>query len=48
MGKIFKYLAADADNEYGMIDSTIVRAYQRQCNKKGNAKTKPQERAKEG
>ncbi len=27
-GKIFKYLAADADNEYGMIDSTIVRAHQ--------------------
>lgn len=25
--KIFKYLAADADNEYGMIDSTIVRAH---------------------
>jgi transposase len=26
-GKVFKYLAADADNEYGMIDSTIVRAH---------------------
>ena len=26
--KVFKYLAADADNEYGMIDSTIVRAHQ--------------------
>lgn len=26
--KVFKYLADDADNEYGMIDSTIVRAHQ--------------------
>ncbi len=26
--KIFEYLAADADNEYAMIDSTIVRAHQ--------------------
>lgn len=25
---IFKILAADADNEYGMIDSTVVRAHQ--------------------
>ena len=25
---IFKHLAADADNEYAMIDSTIVRAHQ--------------------
>ncbi len=25
---VFKYLAADADNEYAMIDSTIVRAHQ--------------------
>ena len=25
---IFKYLATDADNEYAMIDSTIVRAHQ--------------------
>ena len=25
---IFNYLAADADNEYAMIDSTIVRAHQ--------------------
>src|ERR1700741_1656886 len=27
--KIFEMLAADADNEYAMIDSTIVRAHQR-------------------
>ena len=26
--KIFEILAADADNEYAMIDSTIVRAHQ--------------------
>jgi transposase len=26
--KIFEFLAKDADNEYGMIDSTIVRAHQ--------------------
>lgn len=25
---LFKHLAADADNEYAMIDSTIVRAHQ--------------------
>jgi hypothetical protein len=25
---VFKALAADADNEYAMIDSTIVRAHQ--------------------
>lgn len=26
--KVFKHLALDADNEYGMIDATIVRAHQ--------------------
>lgn len=26
--KVLKHLAADADNEYAMIDSTIVRAHQ--------------------
>ena len=26
--QVFEYLAADADNEYAMIDSTIVRAHQ--------------------
>lgn len=26
--RVFSYLAADADNEYAMIDSTIVRAHQ--------------------
>jgi transposase len=26
--RVFQYLAGDADNEYAMIDSTIVRAHQ--------------------
>ena len=26
--RMFQHLAADADNEYAMIDSTIVRAHQ--------------------
>ena len=26
--RVFEHLAADADNEYAMIDSTIVRAHQ--------------------
>ena len=48
-GKVFKYLATDADNEYGMIDSTIVRAHQHSAGaiKKTKKMTKPLERAKE-
>jgi transposase len=40
--KVFNHLAQDADNEYAMIDSTIVRAHQHSAGalKKG-AKTKP-------
>ncbi len=39
---LFKHLAADADNEYAMIDSTIVRAHQHSAGaKKKKAKTKP-------
>jgi transposase len=40
--KLFKRLAVDADNEYALIDSTIVRAHQHSAgaHKKG-AKTKP-------
>jgi transposase len=34
---IFKQLAADADNEYAMIDSTIVRAHQHSAGAKGGA-----------
>ena len=26
--KVFKHLAADANNDYAMIDSTVVRAHQ--------------------
>jgi transposase len=26
--KVFQYLAGEADNEYAMLDSTIVRAHQ--------------------
>jgi len=32
--KVFQHLAADADNEYTMIDSTIVRAHQRSAGAK--------------
>ena len=34
---MFQHLAADADNEYAMIDSTIVRAHQHSA----GAKKKP-------
>jgi transposase len=27
--RLFRHLAADADNEHAMIDSTVVRAHQR-------------------
>jgi len=40
--KIFQHLATDADNEYAMIDSTIVRAHQHSAGaRKKGAKTKP-------
>src|SRR5881398_505711 len=37
--RVFRHLAADADNEYAMIDSTIVRAHQHSAGaiKKGAA-----------
>jgi transposase len=40
--RIFEHLAADADNEYAMIDSTIVRAHQHSAGakKKKNQMTK--------
>ena len=39
--RVFKHLAADADNEYAMIDSTIVRAHQHSAGaQKKSAKTK--------
>ena len=40
--RIFQALAADADNEYAMIDSTIVRAHQHSAGaKKGGATQRP-------
>lgn len=46
---LFKHLAADADNEYAMIDSTIVRAHQHSAGaKKKTAKGKPSAEAGEG
>ncbi len=46
---VCKYLAADADNEYAMIDSTIVRAHQHSAGaKKKSGKTKPSDAPEEG
>lgn len=46
---IFKCLASDADNEYAMIDSTIVRAHQHSAGAlKKRTKTKPLAVAEEG
>ena len=40
--KVFEHLAGDADNEYVMIDSTIVRAHQHSAGaRKKGAKRKP-------
>ena len=36
--KVFKYLCQDSDNEYAMIDSTIVRAHQHSAGAKGSVK----------
>ena len=39
--RMFQHLAADADNEYAMLDSTIVRAHQHSAGaKKKTARTK--------
>ena len=46
---IFALLTTDADNEYAMIDSTIVRAHQHSAGaKKKRTKTKPSVAAKAG
>ncbi len=42
---VFQTLATDADNEYAMIDSTIVRAHQHSAGAK-KKKTKPSDAAK--
>jgi transposase len=40
--RLFKHLASDADNEYAMIDSTIVRAHQHSAGaQKKTVKPKP-------
>jgi transposase len=45
--KLFRHLAGDADNEYAMIDSTIVRAHQHSAGaQKKKAKIKPSVAAK--
>ena len=46
--KIFNVLSEDADNEYAMIDSTIVRAHQHSAGakKKTTLQMKPSEEAK--
>ena len=47
--RLFELLAADADNEYAMIDSTIVRAHQHSAGaKKKMAKIKRSAEAKAG
>lgn len=38
--KVFQYLASDADNEYCMIDATIVRAHQHSAGAKDSTKKK--------
>ena len=45
--RVFKHLAMDADNEYAMIDATIVRAHQHSAGaQKKSAKTKRSGEAK--
>ncbi len=47
--KVFKALTIEADNEYAMIDSTIVRAHQHSAGaQKKTVKTKPSGAAKVG
>ena len=47
--KVFQHLAEAADNEYAMIDSTIVRAHQHSAGaKKKRVRTKPSDAAKAG
>jgi len=39
--RVFEHLAEDADNEYAMIDSTIVRAHQHKCRCPEESRRKP-------
>ncbi|MEH1950039.1 MAG: IS5 family transposase [Nostoc sp.] len=45
---VFQHLADDADNEYAMIDSTIVRAHQHSAGAKGGSSTEAIGRSKGG
>jgi transposase len=38
--RVFEHLADEADNEYAMIDATIVSAYQHSAGEKGETQTK--------
>ena len=40
--RVFEVLAEEADNEYAMIDSTIVRAHQHSARVKGGMQTRKQ------
>ncbi len=40
--RVFEVLAEEADNEYAMIDSTIVRAHQHSAGVKGGMQTRKQ------
>lgn len=46
--RVFKLLAEDADNEYAMIDSTIVRAHQHSAGAMGSSKKKNPSDSPEG
>ena len=47
--RLFEALAQDADNEYAMIDATIVRAHQHRKKEKGGIQTsKPSDASKVG
>jgi transposase len=47
--RVFEALAQDADNEYAMIDATIVRAHQHSAGAKGGMRTsKPSGAAEAG
>lgn len=45
--RVLQALAQDADNEYAMIDSTIVRVHQHSSGAKGGARHKPSDAAAE-
>ncbi len=47
--RVFQHLSADADNEYAMIDATIVRAHQHAAGaRKKGVTTRPLDAAKAG